>query len=348
MFTPVLIYVLKSFVGFRWFLGVSDVKVYEVGRYYTVLLENLAPGRNNYEHFLNFVEVLGRVKGATYHAYISNFMEIGESGKILEGPGMGFGLKGWNPAENNAGPNGIRIDQYATVRDEYNGAQKTGHLFDWYILPEELDHDSLAGKFRIEGPYGTYGFYEGNLQELVNFVKGFSQQWEKEVWVVSPPDRWGEVERRAMLSEERRKLLGTHIVKYGQGVLFPGTRPEKKLPRLLDESKVIRTRHFQSWKVVSLMAGLGFEHYREEDEDVFVSHAEVEYLPARGDLVAVRFVHHEGYDNVLVFWANSSNRDQLFSIAGLSSYGDWKMMVEDDLEGYGIDHWLEYNGVTIR
>lgn len=136
------------------------------------------------------------------------------------------------------------------------------------------------------------------------------------------------------------------------------------LPPLEEETEEkggkIETTHFQSWKVVAFLRGLGFSHRRdiENGVDIFTSQNPVECIfEGRGPSSrkntacykqAYRFVGSGGYDNVIVWESSSTNSAQLFTVIGLGSYRDWKLMVEDEPERFGLGHWLEYNLVSIE
>jgi hypothetical protein len=127
----------------------------------------------------------------------------------------------------------------------------------------------------------------------------------------------------------------------------------------------IFTCQYQTWKVVTLLRGLGFQQERKEDGDFFTSRSVVTcvfsdwYSPGRSVrktkkgrtesseyLVAFSFLDPRGHTDVLVWRGSSTNEDSLYCPVALSTLEDWENMLgKGTIEDY--DLWFEYNSVIL-
>ncbi len=202
---------------------------------------------------------------------------------------------------------------------------ESGIRCDWYLAPVAVEPigeprwEGLYGNWKLDGPFGREWLLNGFLGDVVQ-----------------------------------------QVVEIAFGFVKPGA---------------IETTHYQSWKVVGFLRGLGLRHERTEYGDEFISPLSVERVwdgwgdpskdgsrltdwsdlsdPAsphfgRRYVEAFRFRTPEGHENVVAFSASPHNSGELRTLIGLSSYHDWKVMVEDEPGRFGFVHWLEYNGITIR
>lgn len=169
------------------------------------------------------------------------------------------------------------------------------------------------------------------------------------------------------------KFLDLKQIKAAEQVVEVSKTPAEEPQPDDDTVHFISTTHFQNWKVVTLLRGLGFTLERGEDEDIFVHGSEIRCVyegwneSADGSVMtsfselsdpesphygrhyvtAFRFTAPGGYDNVVAWYSSSTNSAQLFTVIGLGSYQDWQKMVEDEPERFGLNHWLRYNRIEI-
>lgn len=134
------------------------------------------------------------------------------------------------------------------------------------------------------------------------------------------------------------------------------------------------TRHFQNWKAVALLGGLGFKLNRSADCDVFESATPVEmvfeaWVPSKDGstftswdklsdpespqygrkyLTVFHFRTPESHEDVIAFASSPHSSDQLYCPVALSSLEDWQRLKK--FEGVAFDgelrHWLQTNAVS--
>lgn len=157
----------------------------------------------------------------------------------------------------------------------------------------------------------------------------------------------------------------------------PPAPPKKTRPALPKPPEgpggTIETTHFQNWKVVALLRGLGFEWTRTEDTDVFTSKSPVTVIydgwePSKDGsrltdwsdlsrpesphfgrryLTAFRFTSPDGYDDVIVWSGSPHQSGEYIHPVGLSTWADWQQFVKVAPRRFGLGHWFEYNSISL-